>query len=66
MPKKKGLWHTNNYRQTHPSHDEENVGFMDAYIKGLSGKQAAWAGKKYHGHHLLSETLIKDLENAKI
>ncbi|KAJ3716723.1 hypothetical protein DFJ43DRAFT_1134541 [Lentinula guzmanii] len=24
--------------------------FMDAYHQGLTGKQAAWAGKKYHGH----------------
>jgi len=23
---------------------------MDAYAKGLDGKQAAWAAKKYHGH----------------
>ncbi|KIK80995.1 hypothetical protein PAXRUDRAFT_157148, partial [Paxillus rubicundulus Ve08.2h10] len=24
--------------------------FMDAYYKGLNGKQVAWAVKKYHGH----------------
>jgi hypothetical protein len=40
--------------------------FMDAYLKGLSGKQAAWAGKKYHGHRVLPETLMRDLECAKI
>ena len=39
---------------------------MDAYLKGLSGKQAAWAGKKYRGHRVLPETLMKDLEDAKI
>ncbi|KAG2108472.1 uncharacterized protein F5147DRAFT_576879 [Suillus discolor] len=24
--------------------------FMDAYHRGLNGKQAAWASKKYRGH----------------
>ncbi|KIK75126.1 hypothetical protein PAXRUDRAFT_173710 [Paxillus rubicundulus Ve08.2h10] len=24
--------------------------FMDAYWKGLNGKQAAYAARKYHGH----------------
>jgi len=32
--------------------------FIDAYYKGLDGKQAAWASKKYHGHHLLPESLM--------
>ncbi|KAF9234429.1 hypothetical protein BU15DRAFT_52646, partial [Melanogaster broomeanus] len=27
--------------------------FMDAYSKGLSGKQAAWASKKCRGHRVL-------------
>ena len=27
--------------------------FMDAYEKGLNGKQAAWANKKYKGHHVI-------------
>ncbi|KAI0324035.1 hypothetical protein GY45DRAFT_1349605 [Cubamyces sp. BRFM 1775] len=27
--------------------------FMDAYRRGLSEKQAAWAAKKYHSHHVL-------------
>jgi hypothetical protein len=39
---------------------------MDAYRKGLSGKQAAWASKKYHGHHVLPESLMEDLEKACI
>ena len=26
--------------------------FIDAYEMGLSGKLAAWAGKRYSGHHL--------------
>ncbi|KII87524.1 hypothetical protein PLICRDRAFT_112639 [Plicaturopsis crispa FD-325 SS-3] len=39
--------------------------FMDAYRKGLTGRQAAWAGKKYHGHRVLPATLMDDLEHAK-
>ncbi|KIK48805.1 hypothetical protein CY34DRAFT_20711 [Suillus luteus UH-Slu-Lm8-n1] len=38
--------------------------FMDAYIKGLDGKQAAWASKKYHGHQTLPETIMRDLTDA--
>jgi hypothetical protein len=36
--------------------------FMDAYHRGLTGKQAAWAGKKYHGHRVLPESLMADME----
>lgn len=35
---------------------------MDAYHRGLTGKQAAWAGKRYHGHRILPETLMADME----
>jgi hypothetical protein len=35
---------------------------MDAYNWGLTGKQAAWAGKKYHGHRVLPESLMADME----
>ena len=28
---------------------------MDAYAKGLNGKQAMWAAKKCHGHQVLPE-----------
>jgi hypothetical protein len=40
--------------------------FMDAYQKGLNGKQATWAAKKYHGHHVIPETILQELEAAKI
>jgi len=40
--------------------------FMDAYHKGLDGKQAAWAAKKYRGHHVLPTTLMEDLDKAKL
>ncbi|KAG1818413.1 hypothetical protein EV424DRAFT_1347677 [Suillus variegatus] len=38
--------------------------FMDTYRKGLDGKQAAWASKKYHGHRVLPETIMRDLAEA--
>jgi hypothetical protein len=31
---------------------------MDAFKKGLDGKQAAWASKKFRGHCVLLESLI--------
>ncbi|KAF8231631.1 hypothetical protein L208DRAFT_1398602 [Tricholoma matsutake] len=40
--------------------------FMDAYAKGLNGQQAAWAAQKYHGHHVLPETLMDDLKKAQL
>ena len=40
--------------------------FMDAYRKGLNGKQAAWAAKKYRGHRVIPETILQELERAKI
>ncbi|OAX31034.1 hypothetical protein K503DRAFT_704361, partial [Rhizopogon vinicolor AM-OR11-026] len=39
--------------------------FMDAYRKGLDGKQAAaWASKKFRGHRVLPETIMRDLTDA--
>ena len=32
--------------------------FISAYCQGLSGAQAAWANKKYHGHHILPPEMI--------
>lgn len=37
---------------------------MDGYRRGLDGKQAAWANKKYHGHRVLPAGILKDLEKA--
>jgi hypothetical protein len=39
---------------------------MDPYIKGLNGRQAAWAARQYKGHCVLPETLMDDLEKAKM
>ncbi|KIJ31485.1 hypothetical protein M422DRAFT_266863 [Sphaerobolus stellatus SS14] len=40
--------------------------FMDGYQQGLTGSQASWANKKYHGHRVLPESIMNELENAKI
>ena len=40
--------------------------FIDAYDKGLNGKQAAWASKKYRGHRVLPESIMADLDKAKL
>ncbi|KAF8881517.1 hypothetical protein CPB84DRAFT_1687174 [Gymnopilus junonius] len=39
------------------------LGFTDAYYHRLTGKQAAWANKKYCGHCCMPETLMADMEN---
>ncbi|KIK93487.1 hypothetical protein PAXRUDRAFT_145031, partial [Paxillus rubicundulus Ve08.2h10] len=38
--------------------------FVDAYSKGLTGKQAAWASKKYRGHRVLPDSLMEDMDKA--
>ncbi|KAJ7150702.1 hypothetical protein C8R46DRAFT_914613, partial [Mycena filopes] len=38
--------------------------FMDAYAKGLTGPQAAWAARKYSGHRTVPERLMDDMEAA--
>ena len=40
--------------------------FLDVRRKGLDGKWAAWANRKYQGHRVLPETLIKDIEEATL
>ena len=37
---------------------------MDAYKRGLTGKQAVWASKKYRGHRVLPNTILEELEQA--
>jgi hypothetical protein len=39
---------------------------MDGYRRGLNGKQAAWASKKYRGHIVLPESIMRELEKANI
>jgi hypothetical protein len=38
--------------------------FMDAYRRGLTGRQAAWAAKKYRGHHVLPDSILEEFEIA--
>ena len=40
--------------------------FMDAYSRGLNGRQAAWAARKYRGHRVLPESIMNDLEKASV
>ncbi|KIK75976.1 hypothetical protein PAXRUDRAFT_171134, partial [Paxillus rubicundulus Ve08.2h10] len=40
--------------------------FIDVYLKGLTGKQAAWASKKYQGHRVLPDSLMEDLDDANL
>lgn len=40
--------------------------FMDAYLRGLNGRQAAWASRKYRGHRVLPASILDDLEQAHI
>ena len=37
---------------------------MDAYHKGLQGKGAAWAVKKYRGHRGVPMTILEDYDDA--
>jgi hypothetical protein len=39
---------------------------MDAYRRGLNGKEAAWASKKYRGHRVLPESIMADLAAADL
>ncbi|KAG1733811.1 hypothetical protein EDB19DRAFT_1639416 [Suillus lakei] len=36
---------------------------IDAYAKGLNGTQVAWAIKKYCGHHVLLESIMKEFDD---
>ncbi|KAJ3817178.1 hypothetical protein F5878DRAFT_548405 [Lentinula raphanica] len=40
--------------------------FMDAYHRGLNGRQAAWAARKYHGHRVLPDRIMDELSLAEI
>ena len=40
--------------------------FMDAYARGLNGRQAAWAARKYRGHRVLPEGILEELDKEHI
>jgi hypothetical protein len=35
---------------------------MSAYAEGLSGAQASWANKKYHGHCTLPPEMVAEIK----
>ena len=39
---------------------------MDTYRKGLDGRQAAWATKKFRGHRVIPASILDDLEKARL
>ncbi|THU98763.1 hypothetical protein K435DRAFT_660226 [Dendrothele bispora CBS 962.96] len=40
--------------------------FMDAYARGLNGRQAAWATRKYRGHRVLPTNIMQELLEESI
>jgi hypothetical protein len=38
---------------------------MDAYRKGLTGKGAVWAAKKYRGHWVLPKSILRGFDNVE-
>ncbi|KAF8161627.1 hypothetical protein B0H34DRAFT_796383 [Crassisporium funariophilum] len=40
--------------------------FMDAYERGLNGRQAAWAARKYRGHRVLPAGIMEELDKMGI
>ncbi|KAG1811025.1 hypothetical protein EV424DRAFT_1542659 [Suillus variegatus] len=40
--------------------------FLDAYRKGLNGKQVAWANRKYRGHRTLPDSILQELGDNQI
>ncbi|KXN81503.1 hypothetical protein AN958_04514 [Leucoagaricus sp. SymC.cos] len=38
--------------------------FISAYGQGLSGEQAAWANRKYHGHRTLPPSIVAEIRDA--
>jgi len=39
---------------------------MDAYRKGLTGAQAVWANRKYHGHRTLPPEPINSIDSDQL
>jgi hypothetical protein len=38
--------------------------FIDGYAKGLTGADALWANKKYHGHRCLPGNILREVREA--
>jgi len=39
---------------------------MDAYDRGLNGRQVAWAARKYRGHQVLPQDILEELEKQGV
>ncbi|KAG1765073.1 hypothetical protein EV702DRAFT_981725 [Suillus placidus] len=48
------------------SFSNQSLRFLDAYQRGLSRKQAAWANRKYQGHQTLPDSILKELDDKQI
>jgi hypothetical protein len=44
----------------------QSARFADGYHRCLTRKQAAWASKKYRGHHTLPEGIMEVLDEAQL
>ena len=40
------------------------AGFISAYAQNLSGPEAVWANRKYHGHHVLPPSILAELKKS--
>ncbi|EJD06377.1 uncharacterized protein FOMMEDRAFT_75712 [Fomitiporia mediterranea MF3/22] len=40
--------------------------FMDCYRKGLNGKQAVWTSRRYHGHRIVPDKIMEELDKYGI
>nr|GAT58937.1 predicted protein [Mycena chlorophos] len=40
--------------------------FGDGYLRGLTGTQAAWAAKRFHGHRVFPESILEMLDKEGI
>ncbi|KAI9431753.1 hypothetical protein BJY52DRAFT_1341283 [Lactarius psammicola] len=38
--------------------------FVSAYAEGLTGAQAVWANKRYHGHHTLPPEMVAEVKRS--
>ncbi|KAI6099084.1 hypothetical protein EDD16DRAFT_1482280, partial [Pisolithus croceorrhizus] len=41
-----------------------SICFISAYQLGLNGMQATWAVKKYRGHWVLPESIMREFDEA--
>jgi hypothetical protein len=48
----------------HNRYATRSLRFMDTYHKGLNGKQATFAARKYRGHRTLPLSIFDELEKV--